>query len=515
MDKWTSLPIICTGGLIQNMDALTQGTQFPGSATILQNYEPSISGGYRRITGFTKWDSAYVPDGNSNATSNPVLGVGVGLGGVISARKQNGTNDVDVFYSSGSGWGAVLNSSDPRSGSATKYRFIRYSISEETMLMTDGVDRAATYNGSAYAEIDGTGAPAAPAYAVQFRNRVMLAPGSNASSIVISAPGTDTDFNGVNGAIEINVGDTVVGLGRFRETPYIFCENSIYKLSGTTKADFAIVSVTESIGCVSGDSIQELGGDLIFLAPDGLRSIAATEKIGDVNLGILSDPINPTIDSYIGSYAANDFSSCPIRKKSQYRLFPYKAGVADGDSPGVLGKLNMNHPMEWATTSGMNAYCANSGYDGDNEVAVFGHPTDGFVYRMESGSDFAGANINYTYRSPDITFQDATIRKVLQKITLYTELEGDIDINLNVLFDFQDTAKTQPAAINIAQSSSGAKYGTALYGTDTYGSTDVPVFKKNLIGSGFTAAFQFNNTNANPPHRIDSFQVQLAPQGRR
>ena len=46
--------------------------------------------------------------------------------------------------------------------------------------------------------------------------------------------------------------------------------------------------LTKNIGCVSGNSIQEIGGDLIFLAPDGLRTVAGTARIDDVELSSIS-----------------------------------------------------------------------------------------------------------------------------------------------------------------------------------------------------------------------------------
>ena len=42
-------------------------------------------------------------------------------------------------------------------------------------------------------------------------------------------------------------------------------------------SNIAIVPVTKNVGCLSGYSIQEIGGDLIFLAPDGLRTVAINE----------------------------------------------------------------------------------------------------------------------------------------------------------------------------------------------------------------------------------------------
>ncbi len=76
-----------------------------------------------------------------------------------------------------------------------------------------------------------------------------------------------------------------------------FVENSIFKLINiNNSSNIAIVPVTKNVGCLSGYSIQEIGGDLIFLAPDGLRTVAGTARIGDVELGTISKAIQPIIN---------------------------------------------------------------------------------------------------------------------------------------------------------------------------------------------------------------------------
>ena len=42
------------GGLVLNRDNFTIS---PGAAVTLQNFEPDINGGYRRINGLTKYDT--------------------------------------------------------------------------------------------------------------------------------------------------------------------------------------------------------------------------------------------------------------------------------------------------------------------------------------------------------------------------------------------------------------------------------------------------------------------------
>jgi hypothetical protein len=61
-------------------------------------------------------------------------------------------------------------------------------------------------------------------------------------------------------------------LKHFRDSLIIFCEDQIFRLIGSSAADFKIELVTRNIGCTDGFSLQEIGGDILFLAPDGLRT---------------------------------------------------------------------------------------------------------------------------------------------------------------------------------------------------------------------------------------------------
>jgi hypothetical protein len=535
MDRWQSKTIICKGGLDLSEDALTQGTVNVGTAKILQNYEPSLEGGYGRILGYLPWDDDVVPGEGS------VLGVKVALGNVFAARHSTSTG-IDVYKSSGAGWTKI--NSPARTAGASKYRFIAYSMTTPCINICDGVGYSAKYDGTTYTLINGSGAPADPKYALQAKSRLFLSGySSNTRAVSISAPNSDTSFSSGAGAIELICGDIVVGIRLFRETVYIFCENSIYKLTGSSASDFALSPVTTSIGCVSGDTIQEIGGDLLFLAPDGLRSLAATDRIGDIDLALQSRRIQPLIRDYIGSFSSDKFSSVVIRRKSQYRMFIFDtmtldqtalyddASVAtygssiyglrseDNQAQGILGKLSDEAldgtGYEWATLLGINVFCADSEYTDGEETIVFGHPANGMVYRLEQGYDFDGRSVEYVYRTPQLTFDDASLRKVLQKATVYTEILGDIDVNMFVKYDFENSGILQPPAISLDQVNTIATYGSALYGTNPYNTTDSPVFRKNLIGSGFTAAFVFSGNDTRPTHRIDSFQIDYSVKGRR
>ena len=55
--------VSCAGGLTLNKDVFSME---PGEALILQNFEPDIKGGYRRVNGTALFNSTIVPEGSSH-----------------------------------------------------------------------------------------------------------------------------------------------------------------------------------------------------------------------------------------------------------------------------------------------------------------------------------------------------------------------------------------------------------------------------------------------------------------
>ena len=82
-DKLNTYLAVCSGGLITNVDPLTHASSLSGSALRMINYEPSLSGGYRRISGYSN-EYGTVPG------TGAVLGVAINGNlddGVFACRK--------------------------------------------------------------------------------------------------------------------------------------------------------------------------------------------------------------------------------------------------------------------------------------------------------------------------------------------------------------------------------------------------------------------------------------------
>ena len=400
----TPAVITCNGGLILNKDIFDME---PGEALQLTNFEPDIAGGYKKILGTTAYNTNIVPQ--VSASSETVDMVAIFNDVVLAAR--GGT--VSRAGTSGS-WTSTATSK----GSTYRYDFERFNYNgTEKIIIATGSTAAFTLDTS-YTEdvINATGggtAPTNPKYVASFKNHMFYAGMSNAiSSVIFSGPFTEDDFD--TGGGTIIMGDVITGMKVFRDELFVFGEDRIYKITGSSSSDFAVVPVTRKIGCVSGASIQELGGDLIYLAPDGLRTIAGTERIGDVELGTVSKQIQKRI----ADVGTDNISSTIIRNKSQYRLFYPTTTGTETNSKGILAVLKQSPEgglvFEYADIKGIKPTCCDSFFVSNTETTVHGG-YDGYIYKQESGGSFTRAGSTYTitgfYRSPDMTLGDGGIRK--------------------------------------------------------------------------------------------------------
>ena len=69
LSETAAFPFVCEGGLVLNQSTFVMK---PGQALELENFEPDITGGYRRINGFSKYVTAVVPQ-TASATEKVLM----------------------------------------------------------------------------------------------------------------------------------------------------------------------------------------------------------------------------------------------------------------------------------------------------------------------------------------------------------------------------------------------------------------------------------------------------------
>lgn len=346
---------------------------------------------------------------------------------------------------------------------------------------------------------------------VVFKNHAFYSKGSK---IFFTAPNTVDDFATGNGAGTINVGFDVTGMIGFREQLIIFTTDTIKKLVGNTSSDFKLEPITDRIGCINPDSIQEFGGDIAYLSPDGIRLLSATDRIGDLALDVASDNIYKDANEFISQ--TDVFCSVLVRGKSQYRLFAYIPSVQAGSASGLIATKFVaqgGSGIAWSTTKGLKVNVADSTYSGAQETIMFAND-DGFCYRMDSGNSFDGGPIESIYESPFMPITDPQIRKTMYKLTLYAQPTGTMNVNINFKIDFDagnDPSVIQPPTISVTSAAAGggiSLFGasTSLYGGSnvTYGGVLDQIYKQNLVGSFKTIAMRITDNSTNPTFTLDT-----------
>jgi hypothetical protein len=380
--------------------------------------------------------------------------------------------------------------------------------------MVDGTNAPAYYDNTTFTVIDDAPANVIGAeHVAVYKNHVFY---GKDDYLNFTAPYNEADFQPGNGAGEIDIGSEITGLFVFRDQLIIFSKEKIHRLVGNTVADFQLLPITDDIGCIETDTIQEVGGDVMFLAPDGLRLLSATERIGDFGLAVVSKPIQSEFDTFIT--LSTSFASVVIREKSQYRLLGFNANITSESALGILGTQfagQGGEGMSWSELRGIRAYVAYSVYTGTTEVILFAN-TDGFVYQMEDGNDFDGQDIIATFSTPFVPLDDPRLRKTFYKLHMYTDPQGSVTTNVSLKLDFDTEGTIQPGPIELSNATGTVGfYGQGTYGTTSYGSKLKKLFTTQVIGSGFTVSLQFVSEGSDPPFSLDSAVLEYALHGRR
>ena len=291
----------CEGGLVLNQSTFIMQ---PGQALELTNFEPDVEGGYRRINGFKPYVIQEVPV--TALSSEPILMSALFHDYVVAARGEkifssasttlsqkitssatmSGSGTINAksttsFSSSGTLYidseiftytgvtattftgvtratssttaaahaaNVVISESwterDTGRSAAAKYKFERFNFDGSDKFIVVDQDNVPTIFNTSMAATDVSESSVTGAkHVAAFKNHMFYSGmSSTPQEIVFSEPFDEDAFVSGQGAGSIKVDDTIVGLKVFREDLFIFCENRIFKLSGTSSTNFAVCS---------------------------------------------------------------------------------------------------------------------------------------------------------------------------------------------------------------------------------------------------------------------------------
>jgi len=528
--------VACAGGLVTSSNAIDL-LKTPGVATELKNFEVSTKGGYRRINGFTKFGggSAVQPTGSSTT----ILGAIPYADGVVVCAgtsiyfSQTGTSWLEINRASVAGSGDNHTAFTGRSVAArTGQGQCQFALFESatsdygTLIISDGANEpfffrmegtGANVNTRTFfaGEITVTGTKSVEYVTVHDKHLIAAGVEDNLNTIFYSSTLDPLSFSG-SGAGSIALEDQIKGIKSFRNELFIFCENSIFKLQNINNSStVAVIPVTKNVGCLSGHSIQEIAGDLIFLAPDGLRTVAGTARIGDVELGTVSSSIQNIVSDLAESINLFTISSVVLREKSQYRLFYTNVGAADSTQRGIIGTLRPNG-FQWSETRGLEVTAIGSGFDSTGIEQYYHGDTNGNIYQHDTGDDFNGTAILARYTTPNYDYGDLGTLKTLHYLRVSMATEGIVEPDVQIKFDYNSTDIQQPTDLfDLGVINPPSLFGGAVFNTNKFAGQNNPMIRVPLQGSGTSNNFTVISNDTKPSYTVNGLYVDFIPSGRR
>lgn len=331
------------------------------------------------------------------------------------------------------------------------------SVNTLRMYGCDGVNQAFEFDGTVFVPITTGMSPDAPSHIAAHKNQLFL---SFVGSVQNSSLGAPYQWSPVTGASEIAMGDTVTGFmvqpgGATEGALAIFTKGNISILYGSSVSDWKLIPFNQQAGAIAG-TIQRIGTTMM-LGYLGITNLTTTQAYGNFASATLSKRVQTFLQDKHGLASG----SCIVRNKTQYRVFfsdgsalfvtldngqssitpsPGQAPIAPGQVLGIMPQL-FPDPVK--------CICSAQLADG-TEVIYFGS-TNGYVFQMEKGTSFDGANIEaYLY----LVFNPSGNARVLKQYRhAVFEVSGNAyaEFNASYQLGYNTTNIDQPGNVTLVQ----------------------------------------------------------------
>jgi len=415
-----------------------------------------------------------------------------------------------------------------------KLRHVSFNFGDGNKIcFVDGVNNAVVFDGITWKAINpsnsgGSSSPGGsqalerPELVDAFENHLFLGGDRVArATIAHSAPLDPLTFTPAAGAGQLAVGFDVVQFKPFRDDLFVFGTNGIKKVSPDVSAGFVLDQITTNVGCIARDSVLEIGGDLVFLAPDGLRPVAGTSRIGDVELETISKNIQQLLTALPLDYDLDTLNGVVVRSKSQLRYFVGDDTAFTTDSFGIIGGLrsaDQRLGWEFGELIGIRASCCDSAYVDSSELVLHGD-YNGKVYQQERTNQFDGEDILAVYATPFFDYGDTEVKKTMRKANTFIRAEGPLTMNMAVTYDWEDPNTAKPSSYSQKSLGAPVRYkgkNINYAGTNiNYGGTEKPIITTSLQGTGYACQLTFVTLGDFNPYSIQGIVFEFSIAGRR
>ena len=261
------------------------------------------------------------------------------------------------------------------------------------------------------------------------------------STIYYSALGRYNDFSTEKDAGYISDFHTdtanIVAMKPYKDYLAIYKKNSVYLLTGSNPENFAIIPFANK-GCISAKSIVNVENKQYFLS----NGIYALEQVGELNqiqLGYeISTKIKPELEQFNKTNLQNSFCIHYENRNQIWYFFPY-------ESEAYYHTIWIN---DYANKAWYKRYIPqNITSAGIFKGKILSADNKGNIYTEDTGKTFNGEAINFMWKSPFLSLNNAHHRKIIEEFYFILDESYDNKFKFSVFKDYNSEICDDPELI--------------------------------------------------------------------
>jgi len=463
----------------------------PGKAFYAVNYECPITGGYRRIEGYTQIGPV-VPG------TGPLLGVRTFADNYYAIRGNgDGTASMYIYNNAADAWDLVT-------GGNGTLNEARHEFVESNVLATNtGRSLYFVGEGRPWAlNVDGTltellNAPSGAKFIAVHKNHLFL--GFEPGSVQFSGPGEPNNWDAATGgAGEIGVSQTLTGLTEGRgDVLHVACRDSMKGIYGSSSANFEVKTTLPSSGC-KPYSLQSMM-EPFFVAERGITNLQASNDFGDFTPFQAGAAIEPLFTEQ--GFTTRVVASMRSKERAQYRVFfDDKTGVYYS----ATGITTVEYPDQIAVTDATEL-------DSGEEVLLLGDEA-GKVHRLGNGAtSFNGTAIRAFIALAYTDLKAPNVRKRYRRAFFDIGSGTDTTISVKPGFDFGDNQSAGHGRFFLEYELDGGLWGVSDWDAFSWSAPVMANEPVDVAGSGTSINFAIYSESVSVPHVLFGYTLNYEP----
>ena len=314
-----------------------------------------------------------------------------------------------------------------------------------------------------------------------------------------------TDFyQGDSGSISLNTvfpnNDQIIGLAAHNGFLIIFGRNNIaiyanpIDVTTLTLADYI-----PNVGCLSRDSIQNTGTDIIFLSDGGIKSLQRVIQEKSLPMRDISKNVRDDLMGYVASETASNIKSIYYERDAFYLLslptskivycFDMRAAMQDGSARATV--WDSLEPKAFCVTQSKDLLIGKNGYIGK----YYGFLDNASTFRMQ-------------YYTNYFDFGAPTAIKILKKLGFVVVGGSSSPIAVKWGFDYIDNYQ---ATVKVLDGKAASEYNIAEYALGEYSNGIVlDQFQVNVGGNGAVIQLGIESDINGDPLSIQKIDCYIA-----